>query len=129
MNAFQAADNTHIFFQEQDFEQFVNNANREDKAFMVVFYSESCTECNLLEKHTFQYHPLVDVVNQHFLAFKVDEKRANAHSLIQKYQIKYFPTILMFNKRGKLVQTVQETKTPEELSEMLNTIVLNDIKP
>lgn len=129
INSFQAADNTHIFFQVQDFDQFVKNANEQDKAFMVVFYGENCEECQLLEKHSFQYRPLVEVVNQHFLAFKVEDKQTNANALVQKYQIKNFPTILVFNRRGRVVQTIQETKTANELEEILNMVALNDIKP
>ena len=113
----------------QDFEQFVKNANEQDKAFMVVFYGENCEDCQFLERHTFQQLNLVEVVNRYFLAFKVEEKQVTTNSLIQQYQIKRFPTILIFNKRGRLVQTVQETKTASELEEILHTIALNDIKP
>lgn len=129
INCFQAADNTHIFFQMQDFEQFIKNANEQDKAFVVVFYGENCEECQLLENHTFQQLSLVDLVNKHFLAYKVEDKKTNQNSLIQQYQIKRFPTILVFNRRGRLVQTLQETKTASELEDILKMVALNDIKP
>lgn len=104
VNAF--AQNEHMNFVEGDWQTLLDKAKKEKKPFFVDFYTEWCGWCKVMEKKTFNNKDVISYVDKHYLAYQIDAEKGEGIALRRKYNINSYPTILIFDKDGKMIMRV-----------------------
>jgi len=96
----QAADPGISYFS-GDLENLRQEAAEKHLPYVIYFSLPDQAECQQLESQTFTYVPLVKYVSSHFLVYHVNAMDGvYAQALIQHYQVKGFPTMLVFGSSG-----------------------------
>ena len=90
-----------IPFVDGAFEELKGKAQQLGKPFFVYFYEADCVRCELMETHTFQDDDLVQLVDQHYLAAKVDIRSKNSQRWKMDFKIKTLPTTIFFDSKGQ----------------------------
>lgn len=104
-----------IKFSHGNFDKAKSQASEEGKLLFVDFHASWCTPCKWMDQTTFTDSDIVSVMNQNFVPLKIDIDGPEGFDLKEKYEIRYLPTILIFNSNGKMVERVEETLTAEQL--------------
>lgn len=94
-------------------------ATEENKFIFVDFYAKWCAPCKWMEQTTFQDESVVATLNNHFVSMKIDIDEFDGFSLKQQYDVRYLPTILIFDNKGQLVGRFEETLSPLKLKNLL----------
>jgi thioredoxin-related protein len=102
-------------------------AKKENKYIFLDCYTTWCAPCKFMNLKIFTQEQVGQYMNGNFICIKVqcdstakdsDSVRkwyADAHSIISKYNVKYYPTYLFFTPEGQVVHTsVGLTKTADE---------------
>ncbi len=108
-----------IKFYNGSFDSAKTKAKGEGKLFFVDFYANWCTPCKWMEESTFKDPEVVTVMEQNYIPYKVDIDKQEGYALKKKYGVKLLPTLLIFNKKGDLVERVEETLDARKLSGLL----------
>lgn len=91
----------------------------EGKLLFADFYASWCTPCQWMEKNTYSNPSVSDILKQSYVRLKIDIDQPEGYTLKNVYDIKYLPTILIFNSEGKLIDRIEETLSPLKLTEVL----------
>lgn len=112
---------TAVEFYKGELTEARQKAIKEKKLFFVDFYANWCMPCKWMDQTTFSDPAVAAIMNQDFVAVKVNIEDLDGMELSQKYQIKVLPTILIFNSDGIMIERVEETLAPSKMITMLNT--------
>ena len=112
---------TAVEFYKGELTEAKQKAIRENKLFFVDFYANWCMPCKWMDQTTFNDPAVAAIMNQDFVAVKVNIEAFDGMELSQKYQIKVLPTILIFNADGIMIERIEETLAPSKMIAMLNT--------
>jgi len=96
-----------------------NLASQEGKLIFVDFYADWCTPCKWMEQTTFADEEVVKTLNGNFIAVKANIDEAEGYDLKNAFEVRYLPTMLIFNSEGQLLDRVEETLSPRKLLELL----------
>lgn len=94
-------------------------AQGEGKLFFVDFYASWCTPCKWMEESTFTDDEVVKLMEESYVPYKVDIDKPEGFELKKKFGVRLLPTILIFNKKGELVERVEETLDAKKLRSLL----------
>jgi thioredoxin-related protein len=96
------ADSPGISYFSGDLENLRQEAAQKNLPYVIYFSLPDQLECQQLESQTFTYDPLVKYVSSRFLIYHVNAMDGiYAQALVQHYQVKGFPTMLIFGSTGK----------------------------
>lgn len=109
-----------INFTSVNFNDARNIAGKEGKLIFVDFYADWCTPCKWMEQTTFKDEDVANTLNNNFVSVKANIDEASGYDLKNAYEIKYLPTMLIFNSKGQLLDRVEQTLSPRKLMEILN---------
>ena len=109
-----------VEFHNGSFESGLSKASAEGKLFFVEFYADWCTPCKWMDKTTFTNTEVVDLMNTHYVALKLDIESEDGSSLKNKYSVKIIPTIMIFNSNGDMVERIEKTLSPEYMLSLLS---------
>lgn len=101
-------------------------AAAEGRLLFADFHAVWCSPCQWMEKNTYSNQTVTDMLEQNYVRVKIDIDEAEGYKLKKDYDIKYLPTILIFNSDGKLVDRIEETLSPLKMTEILskhNTLI------
>lgn len=107
------------FFQ-GSFESAKYKAGEEGKLFFVEFYADWCTPCKWMDKTTFRNENVVQILNNNYVALKMDIESQEGSLLKHKYSVRMLPTILIFNSEGDLVERVEKTLSSDSMVSLLS---------
>lgn len=93
-------------FFEGDFEDFKEKAQVEHRVYFIDLYTSWCGYCKKMDATTFQNQELGDYVATKFLALKLNAEQMPGKELAIKYGVKGYPTVLVFNHKGELVDKI-----------------------
>ncbi len=123
-----ANNDTKVRFATFDINEARKKAGEEGKLIFVDFYASWCTPCQWMEKTTFADEEVANIINKDFVALKVNIDEFSGYDLKIAYQVKYLPTMLIFNSQGQVIDRVEATMSPRKLVDWLNTHNTTDNK-
>jgi thioredoxin 1 len=101
-------------------EEARKKAAEEGKLLFVDFHAKWCTPCKWMDQTTFKDESVAMLLNSDFVAVKIDIDDYNGYAAKKTFDVKYLPTMLIFNSEGKLIERVEETLSPRLLTNLLN---------
>ena len=100
-------------------EEARKKAGDEGKLVFVYFHADWCKPCQWMEQTTFSNQEVDNTIKDNFIKFKVDIDDFNGFELKKVFDVKYLPTIIVFNSGGQILDRVEETLTPLKMVALL----------
>lgn len=114
------ANETTLNFSKLNIQEARKKASEEGKLLFVDFHAAWCTPCKWMDQTTFADQNIINLLNDDFISLKVDIDQMEGFEIKKLYEVKYLPTILIFNSEGIMVERIEQTMTPRALKEVLN---------
>ena len=116
----QAEEVNFFSFEKGGYDRARVKAAQEGKLLFMDFYAKWCTPCKWMDETTFSDERIINKLNEDFVALKIDIDDMEGFELKSRFDIRYLPTILIFNTEGKIVERVEETLSPSKMAEILD---------
>lgn len=107
------------FHQNESWEKMLELARREDKLIFMDCYTTWCGPCKALAKDVFPQPSVGDFFNPRFINVQYDMEKGDGKMLNAKYKeyIIGYPTLLLIDKDGKVLQQMAGYQEPDKLIE------------
>lgn len=92
-----------IKFDNSAFPEIISKADKEYKLVFINAYTYWCNPCKLMAKNIFTLQSVSEYYNQHFINVNINTEKDVGIKLVEKYQIKSYPTYLFINGKGELI--------------------------
>jgi len=103
-NAPIAANNSsHIVFIENSWDEALKQAAAKNKYIFVDAYATWCGPCKMLKEQTFTDDKAAAFYNANFINVAIDMEKGRGPELAQQWQLRAYPTMIIFNPKGKPV--------------------------
>ena len=109
-----------VNFLNSNIEDAKHSASTEGKLVFVNFYARWCTPCNWMDETTFKDKTVVELLNNNFIAVKMNIDEEEGFEMKKQYEIRYLPTVLILNSKGQVVDRIEETLTSADLVQLLD---------
>lgn len=109
-----------VNFINSDLDAAKQRASAEGKLVFVDFYARWCTPCKWMDQTTFKDKNVVELLNENFIAVKMNIDETEGFEMKKRYEVQYLPTILIFNSNGQVVDRIEETLTSADLIQLLH---------
>ena len=109
-----------VNFINTNLEDAKERASAEGKLVFVDFYARWCTPCKWMDQTTFKDKTVVNLLNENFIAVKMNIDESEGFEMKKQYEVQYLPTIIIFNSKGQLVDRIEETLTSADLIQLLH---------
>lgn len=98
--------NAQVKFYDGDYESLQQKARQEQKVYFIDFYTSWCGFCKKLDATTFRDPEFGEYANKYFIPFKLDAENGIGKKLAKEHVIKGYPTTLVFDSKGKLLDKI-----------------------
>jgi len=112
---------TSVNFYDGDFNSAQAKAGNEGKLFFLDFHAQWCMPCKWMDQTTFNDSRVGEIMNDGYVAIKMDIDETEGFDLKNKYDVQYLPTMLIFNSAGKLIDRIEETMPANKLLDILKS--------
>jgi len=103
-NAPIAANNSsRIVFIENSWDEALKQAAAKNKYIFVDAYATWCGPCKMLKEQTFTDDKAAAFYNANFINVAIDMEKGRGPELAQQWQLRAYPTMIIFNPKGKPV--------------------------
>jgi len=92
-----------IQFFEGTLQDALNKAKTEQKPIFIDIYATWCGPCKLLKRKTFTNKEVGSYFNTNYISLSLDGEKGDGAILANKYRIPGYPTLIVLNKNGELV--------------------------
>lgn len=106
---------TQVSFEALSLDEGVAKAKTENKYVFAEFYMSWCKTCQGLFKTVFADEEVGSYMNANFVNLKFDLEKGDGPSLKEKYDVKAFPTSIIFDGEGNIVKRHTGKITKDEL--------------
>ena len=120
-----ASNTTFEDFERGGFEKAQIRAKEEGKMLFLDFYASWCTPCKWMDETTLKDAEIKNLLETKFIAVKVNIDDFEGFELKSKFDIRFLPTILIFNAEGMMIERLEETLGTQKMRTMLNSHVQN----
>ena len=101
-------------------------AKAEHKYVMVDCYTDWCGWCKQMDKKTMPDAGVISMVNEKFIAVRMDMEHGEGVDLAMKYHVSAYPTFMFFNPAGEIVYMALGYREPKDfLPELSNAMDKN----
>lgn len=104
-----------VSFAPSDWDASSQKAKTEGKLYFVDFDASYCATCRHMDQTTYTNTELADYMRQNVVAKRIDVQDFDGVMWSQEYEIEALPTMLVFNKDGKLIKRLVGYKSATEL--------------
>ncbi len=94
-------------------------AKSEGKMLMIRFHAHWCTPCVWMEQTSFKDAEILNVLDKNYIHLIIDIDEPLSFDLKKLYEVKYLPTILLFDPEGQMLERIEQTLTPRKMKEVL----------
>jgi thioredoxin 1 len=94
---------TEIHFIENAWSDALKQAAEQHKYIFVDAYATWCGPCKMLKATTFKDKKVADFYNQNFVNISIDMEKGVGPELASQWRIDAYPTLIIFNAKGKPV--------------------------
>ncbi len=102
-------------------------AAEEGKLLFIDFYAKWCTPCKWMDETTFSDPNVIKQLDNNYVAIKVDIDDMEGFELKSRFDVRYLPTMLIFNTDGKLVERIEETLSPSKMHNILGNYIVDEV--
>ncbi len=92
-----------IKYYPKDFYAAMRAAKVLDKFVFVELQTSWCINCRKMEREVFTDPELSTFINDNYLALTLDAEKFEVMEICEKYAVNSYPTMLIFDKNGKLI--------------------------
>jgi len=94
---------TEIHFMEDAWKEALKQAAAQHKYIFVDAYATWCGPCKMLKAKTFTDAKVAAFYNKNFINVSIDMEKGMGPQLAQEWQMTAYPTLIIFNSKGKAV--------------------------
>ena len=94
----------------------IQEAKSTSKPILISFHSSECDACSKMDAETFT-DPAVISLSQQYICVRADARQET--NLIEKYHVAGFPTTVIVNQKGEVIEQKLGYLRPEELARKL----------
>ncbi len=109
-----------IQFANYDLKEARVKAGSEGKLIFIDFYASWCTPCKWMDQTTFLDEEVAGVLNNNFISIRADIDNNTGYELKNLFDIKYLPTMIIFNSEGRILDRIEQTLSPHQMRALLN---------
>ncbi|NND09097.1 MAG: DUF255 domain-containing protein [Saprospiraceae bacterium] len=114
-------DQSGIQFYPGSLQEVRSEAALQDKLVFVEVYADWCTVCKVMEESTFRNPEVVDLIDQHYLAWKVNIESTPGKLFAIQEGIKVLPSLLVLDKNGRQLSKIDQALQPSALLKVLKS--------
>ena len=92
-----------IQFFEGTLQEALSKAKAEQKPIFIDIYATWCGPCKMLKRKTFTDKEVGTYFNANYISLSLDGEKGDGAVLANKYRIPGYPTLIVLNKNGDLV--------------------------
>lgn len=112
-----------VKFQSIGFDEAINLARKENKMVYIDCMTEWCGWCKVMDKNTFTNDEVASMLNDKFIALKIDMEKGYGVNLAMKYHIRSFPTTIIINSAGELIYKQSGYQDAKQFSSTLTSVL------
>ncbi len=91
-----------VQFFEGSWKELLKKSQTENKAICIDVYTEWCKPCKLMEKEAFPTEKIANVLNTHFINYRIDAEKGEGRKITKEYEAEGYPTLLFLRPNGEL---------------------------
>lgn len=99
------AQNRKIEFETKPWKQNLKKAQKVDKLIFLDCYTQWCGFCKALDKYIFTMDNIADFYNANYVNVHMDMEKGIGPELCKKYGVRAFPTLLIVDSKGNLIDS------------------------
>jgi thiol:disulfide interchange protein len=92
-----------VYFSNVSWDTAIKTAAQLNKYVFVDAYASWCGTCRLLKRTTFRDKSVAEFFNRHFVNVSIDMESSQGKLLAEKWGIKAYPTLIVFDSHGQPV--------------------------
>lgn len=100
------AQNKGVKFEDIDLQEALTKAAKENKMVFLDCYTVWCGPCKDMVNNVFPLEIMGDFFNKNFISLKMDMEKGNGIKIREKFNIQAFPTYLIFESNGELINRI-----------------------
>ena len=112
-----------IQFTQQNWNQVIIQAAKENKIIFIDAYTDWCQPCKKMDKQVFPQKMVGDFYNKNFINVKMNMEKGIGEELQKKYDVFFYPTFLFLTADGTVVHRIAGYQSVPKLLELGKTAI------
>ena len=104
-----------INFFKGSYKDALAEAKKQNKLVFIDAYASWCSPCKKLQQNTFTDKNVIHYFNDHFINVSVDVEKGEGPTLVDKYKVTHFPTMIIADNEGKQITFTIGYIQPDDL--------------
>jgi thioredoxin 1 len=96
-----------VNFYNGSYDNFLREAKKQQKPIILDFWATWCGPCKKLDRETFTDDAFASYLNENFLIYKVIIDSFDGIEIVERFEVKNFPTLLVADYRGNEVSKLK----------------------